>query len=199
MTTIVRHQARRAFGLSALALLCAGVVPAADAATTWAVDPTQSTIYFVGKQQGEAFTGLIKSYQATIRYAPEDLPGSVLDVTMDLKSIDTKSPDRDQALATDAWFDYKRFPTATFKSVGALRAAPQGATADADLTIKGKTKRIAFPFRFASSASGATLDAKVMLNRLDFGLGAGEWADNAVIGQQVEVVVHLALKPAAAK
>jgi polyisoprenoid-binding protein YceI len=81
--------------------------------------------------------------------------------------------------------------------VGALRPSAGGATADADLTIRGKTKRIAFPFRFTTNGTGATLDARVTLDRLDYGLGTGEWADDSVIGHKVDVLVHLVLKPAA--
>lgn len=165
------------------------------AAPSWVVDPAQSTVSFVGTQQGESFTGFIRKFRAAIRYAPTDLAGSALDVSMDLTSVDTRSPDRDQALATDAWFDTKHYAAATFRSVGPLRAATAGVVADADLTIRGKTQRIAFPFRWAVAANGATLDARVTLNRLDFGLGTGEWADDSAIGHKVEVIVHLVLRP----
>ena len=179
-------------------LVVAGLcwLPAASAAPAWTMDPTQSTLSFIGTQQGEKFTGVIKRFRPVVRYAPGDLPGSSLDVSMDLTSIDTKSPDRDQALATDAWFDYKHFATATFKSVGALRASAGGATADADLTIRGKTKRIVFPFRWTAVGATTTLDARVTVDRLDFGLGTGEWADDSAVGHKVDVVVHLVLKPA---
>ncbi len=177
------------FGLSATT----GAIAAAPA---WTMDPAQSTLSFIGTQQGEKFTGVIKRFRPAIRYSATDLAGSSLDVSMDLTSIDSKSPDRDQALATDAWFDYKHYATATFKSVGALRPSAGGATADADLTIRGKTRRIAFPFRFTITGASATLDARVTVDRLDFGLGTGEWADDSVIGHKVDVLVHLVLKPA---
>ena len=184
----IRRLAALAIGL--------GYLHGAAAAPAWTVDPAQSTLTFVGTQQGEKFTGTIKRFRAAIRFAPADLATSSLDVSMDLTSIDTKSPDRDQALATDTWFDYKRYATATFKSVGPLRASAQGATADADLTLRGKTKRIAFPFRWTAAGTNATLDARVTLDRMDFGLGAGEWADDSVIGHKVDVIVHLRLTPA---
>jgi len=185
-------------GYLALAAALVTVPPTARAAApAWTADAAQSTLSFVGTQQGEKFTGVIKRYKPSIRYSATDLATSSLDVSIDLTSIDTKSPDRDQALATDAWFDYKRYATATFRSVGALKASAGGATADADLTIRGKTKRIAFPFRFTVTGNTATLDAKVTLDRLDYGLGAGEWADDSVIGHKVDVIVHLVLHPGA--
>ena len=78
-----------------------------------------------------------------------------------------------------------------------MRATATGAVADADVTIKGRTKRIAFPFTWSGRAGGATLDARVTLDRLDFGLGAGEWADESMVGRKVDVIVHLTLGPPA--
>ncbi len=161
-------------------------------APTYRVIKDQSTLSFVGVQQGEQFTGVIKDFVATVRYAASDLAGSLLDVVIHLRSLDTRSSERDQALATADWFAISQFPDATFRTV-AIRQTVNGPVGDADLTIKGRTKRIAFPFVWAQTVHGATLDARVRLNRLDFGLGSGEWVDATVVGHQVDVIVHLTL------
>ena len=168
------------------------------AAPAYAVVTAQSSLGFTATQQGERFSGTFRDYDARIAYAPDDLAGSVLDVVVRVKSIDTKSPDRDQALATADWFDFGKFSTATFRTV-AIRVTPSGPVGDADLTIKGHTKRIAFPFTWSPTAAGATLDAHVTLDRLDFGLGTGEWADESAVGRKVDVVVHLTLTAAASR
>ena len=176
--------------VAALALIAASLP--VRAAPSYAVVPAQSALTFVGTQQGERFTGALRDFDARIAYAADDLAGSALDVTIRIKSVDTQSPDRDQALVTADWFDAAKFPAATFRTV-AIRMTPAGPVGDADLTIKGHTKRIAFPFAWKPAAGGATLDARVVLDRLDFGLGAGEWADESMVGRKVEVVVHLTL------
>jgi polyisoprenoid-binding protein YceI len=187
MTTDVRRLASRA----ALGMAILAGAPAI-AAPLYPVVPAQSSLSFIGTQQGEKFTGAIRDFDARIEFDPNDLATSKLDVTIRMKSLDTKSPDRDQALATADWFDFAKFPTATFRTV-AIRATPTGLVGDADLTIKGRTKRIEFPFAWKLSTTGATLDARVTLDRLDFGLGAGDWADESMVGRKVEVVVHLTL------
>jgi len=176
------------FGL----LLLSGV---GHAAATYSVQ-ANSTLQFQGTQQGEKFTGAIKAFDARIAYDPADLGQSSFDVTIQLKSIDSRNLERDQALQTPDWFDVSRHPTATFKTVS-FRAATQGAVAEADLTIKGHTKRITFPFTFQKTGSAAILDSRVTIDRLDFGLGAGEWADDSMVGRRVEVSVHLNLLPIA--
>jgi len=176
---------------AAVAAACL-TLSSAVAAPQYTVVPAQSSLAFVGTQQGEKFTGTLRDFDARIEYAADELASSKLDVTIRLKSMDTKSPDRDQALATADWFDFAKFPTATFRTV-AIRATPSGPVGDADLTIKGHTKRIAFPFAWKVAGAGATLDARVILDRLDFGLGAGDWADESTVGRKVEVAVHLTL------
>ena len=168
------------------------MLPAHAVAPLYRVMKSQSALSFIGFQQGDKFTGVFKDFDATIHYAATDLPGSSLDVVIHLPSLDTRSLERDQALISAEWFDVGRFPDARFRTV-AIRQTTSGPVGDADLTIKGRTKRIAFPFVWKPTAGGATLDARVNLNRLDFGLGAGEWADAGIIGHSVEVVVHLVL------
>jgi polyisoprenoid-binding protein YceI len=156
-----------------------------------------SSLQFQGTQQGEKFTGAIKAFEARITYDAADLAHASFDVTMQLKSIDSRNLERDQAMQTPDWFDTGRYPTAVFKTT-AFRSTAQGVVADADLTIKGHTKRITFPFQFQKTTAGATLDSRVTLDRLDFGLGAGEWADDSMVGRRVDVIVHLNLTPIAA-
>ena len=149
---------RLAAGAAVAAALWASATAAA--APLYAVVPGQSALSFNGTQQGEKFTGTIRDFDAKIAYAADDLAGSKLDVTIGVKSIDTRSPDRDQALGTADWFDFAKFPTATFRTL-AIRATPAGPAGDAELTIKGHTKRIEFPFVWKAAGGGATLDARV--------------------------------------
>jgi polyisoprenoid-binding protein YceI len=42
--------------------------------------------------------------------------------------------------------------------------------------------------------STATLDVTAHVKRLDFGIGAGQWADTSMIGDDVAVHGHLVLR-----
>ena len=182
---------RRLSFIASVLCLLAPTVGRADAPVYVPV-PAQSSLSFSGTQQGEKFTGTFRDYDAKIAYAADQLATSHIDVTIRLKSLDSKNQERDSALAGTDWFDFAKFPTATFRAA-TIRSTPTGPVGDADLTIKGHTKRIAFPFTWKVDGAKATLDARVTLDRIDFGLGTGEWADDAVAGKKVEVVVHLQL------
>ena len=181
----------------ALAIALVGTTARAEA-PLWKVVPAQSSVTFAGTQQGEKFTGVFGAYEARIQFAPAELASSRLEATLQMKSVTTRSAERDDALATSDWFDPAKFPLATFRTVAvrAGAAGTAGAAADADLTIKGRTKRVVFPFSWQARPGGAVLDARVTLDRIAFGVGAGEWADESIVGHKVEVIVHLVLTPA---
>jgi polyisoprenoid-binding protein YceI len=181
---------------AATLVLALGLATSAPAdAPSFAPLLARSSLSFTGIQQGEQFTGTIRDFDARVLYAPDQLPSSRIDATIRLKSLDTGNEERDQALAGADWFDFAQFPTASFRAA-TIRATPTGLVGEAELTIKGHTKRLAFPFSWKTEGSGATLDARVTLDRLDFGLGAGEWADESIVGRQIEVIVHLELTTA---
>ena len=176
---------------------CGRAESAAVEAPAYLPIAAQSSLSFSGTQQGEKFTGVFRDFDARIAYGPDQLASSHIDVTIRLKSLDSKSPDRDSALAGADWFDFAKFPTATFRAA-TIRLTPAGPVGDADLTIKGRTKRISFPFTWRVDSGKILFDARVTLDRIDFGVGAGEWADESVAGRKVEVVVHLVLAAAPA-
>ena len=190
------HPLAATLGIFAAAIGACGEAAATEAPAYVPV-AAQSSLSFTGTQQGEKFTGVFRDFDARIAYAPDRLPSSHIDVTIRLKSLDSKSPDRDSALAGTDWFDFAKFPTATFHAA-TIRLTPAGPVGDADLTIKGRSKRISFPFTWKSDSGKTVLDARVSLDRLDFGVGAGEWADESVAGRKVDVVVHLVLAAAPA-
>ncbi len=154
----------------------------------------QSSLTFVGTQQGEKFTGRFKDFDARGADAPDQLATSAISATIRNKSIDSNSPDRDSALVGSDWFDAAKYPVATFKAAG-IRMTPTGPVGDAELTIRAKTQKFAFPFTWKSEGGKAILDAKVALDRIEYGVGTGEWADEGIAGHKVEVLVHLVLVP----
>jgi polyisoprenoid-binding protein YceI len=178
-----------AFMLSASAASTAGEAPA------FLPVAAQSSLSFTGSQQGEKFTGSFHEFDARVAYAPEQLASSRISATIKMKSLDSKSQDRDSALIGPEWFEVAKFPIASFRTT-AIRMTPTGPVGDAELTIKSATKHLAFPFSWKMEGGKAVLDARVTLDRLDFGVGTGEWADEGIAGRKVEVSVHLVLAAA---
>ena len=66
--------------------------------------------------------------------------------------------------------------------------------ADGELTLRGVTKPVSLGVLFRAQGDGsATLDVAGHLQRLDFGVGSGDYADTSVIGDTVKITAHLQL------
>lgn len=176
------------------ALLCLLLTLPAHAAS-YRADTKSSTLTFSSSYQGEAFTGRFGRFDANIAFDPANLAASSFDVTITLASADTQSSERDDMLKGADFFNAGKMPVshyaaAKFRSLGGNRYA-----ADGVLTLRGVSKPVILSFIWTPGATAALVgDATV--NRLDFGVGGGEWADTATIGNAVKV--HTALKLIAA-
>jgi len=163
----------------------------ATQARAWAVDAASSTLGFKGSYQGDAFNGQFKSFAATIAYDANDLAHSKFDVDIDLASADTSNESRDDTLKGDDFFATSKFPKAHFVTESFEKAADGSVSARGQLTIRDKTAPVVLKVQFAQDGDKATLDVDTVLERADYGLGAGnDWAD---IGADVPVHGHLAL------
>jgi polyisoprenoid-binding protein YceI len=154
------------------------------------------SLTFSGTQQGAAFTGRFKSFDATIAFDPAQLATSRFEVKINLASADTANAERDDALHGADFFDIAHMPTATytatkFRSLGGDRYA-----ADGVLTLHGISKPVTLTFAWTSGTKPA-LTGDAVVNRLDFKVGGGDWADTSQIANAVKVHTSLVLNPLA--
>ena len=163
------------------------------AATNWNTDSTASTLNFSGTVEGEGFTGQFKDFTAKITFDPADLANSTFDVNIALASADSANAERDETLQGSDFFDTAKTPQAsyiatTFRDLGDGKFA-----ADGTLMLRGIAKPVTLEFSWASDGANATLDGKAIVNRLDFNVGGGDWADASTIGHEIGVSTTLKL------
>jgi len=183
-----------AFAYVAFALALSA--PLAAHAGTWHADGKSSTLGFSGVSQGDAFNGRFKTFDATIAFDPAQLATSRFDVKITLASADTANSERDDSLRGADFFDTAHTPVANyvatkFRSLGGNRYA-----ADGTLTLRGISKPVTLTFAWAAGATPA-LVGDAVVNRLDFKVGGGQWADTGQIANAVKVHASLKLLPAA--
>lgn len=176
--------------IATLALTLAFATAPAFAAD-YAVGPN-STLGFSSNFQGEDFNGSFKKFDATIHFDPNDLASSKFDVKVDLASVETGDSDRDGALPDSDFFDIAKFPQAHFVTTG-FRQVGSDVIADGTLSLKGTSKPVALKVTFSAKGEKATLDIASAVKRLDFNVGAGEYADTSTIGDEVKIKAHLEL------
>jgi polyisoprenoid-binding protein YceI len=169
-------------------------VAAAAAAASYTSDAQQSRLEFVGIQAGAEFKGVFQKFTASVDFAPEALAGSRIDVQIDMNSVDSKDKDRDTTIRGKDVFDVAHNPTAHYVTKSITKTAA-GFAAVGSLTLRGVTKDVPIEFQFTNQAAGAKLSGSAKLNRLDFGVGQGDWKSTETIGDAVKINFSLVLKP----
>ncbi|MFC5527066.1 YceI family protein [Rhodanobacter ginsengisoli] len=174
-------------------LLLALALPCAAAATDYNMRPALSRLNFHGTYQGAPFSGAFRDWTAAISYDPADLAHSKFDVTVTLASAKTGDDDQDNALPGESFFDVAKFPTAHFVTTG-FHQDGKMVIADGLLTLRGVTRPVSLGVVFRTQGpNSATLDVAGHVQRLDFGVGSGDYADTSVIGPTVKITAHLQL------
>lgn len=166
------------------------------AATQWSMQPKESKLTFVGEQAGAQFEGAFDKFSADIRFDPKDLAGSRFDVRIDTASVDTKDSERDETLRGADLFDVKRFASAHYVADKFTYQGGNKYSATGKLKLRDVTKDVPIEFTFESKDGGAWLKGTAKIQRLDFGVGQGEWKDTSTVGNDVQVRFALRLKGA---
>ena len=157
-----------------------------SAANPWTIDRTESTISFVGKQQGEEFTGCFDRFDLAIDLDPDNPSTGSIHLDIDMTSAIGGSDDRNSAIPGKDWFDVNAFPTAKFVSTDIRRDGKNSYVAKGELLLKGVSKTVELPFTLDVDGDNAHAVGQTDLNRLDFNVGTGafktdEWIDFKVI------------------
>jgi polyisoprenoid-binding protein YceI len=173
--------------------LIAGLLSGSVLGATWTVDREHSRIGFTSTWEGVAYDGEFHRYQVVVEFDPDNLSAGSFGATVDVTSVDTRNADRDAGMAEPEFLDFDGYPTATFRSTAVRSLGDNRYEVDGVLTIKDIDRKVTVPFTWTRNGRGAVLDGSARVNRLDFGIGTGEWADAEAVGLEVTIMVHLAL------
>jgi polyisoprenoid-binding protein YceI len=144
----------------------------------------QFVIKNFGIKTGGDFTGL----KGNIKFAPENLSVSSIDVTVDANTIDTDNESRDGHLRQKEYFDVAAYKTIRFKSTKITVSTVAGRYyVFGELTIKGVTKPVEFGFGATPKDGGYVFDGTFRINRRDFGVGGSSisLSDNLTVSLSV--------------
>jgi polyisoprenoid-binding protein YceI len=144
-------------------------------AGTWTIDPVHSEVSFVVRHMMVSkVRGRFDKFEGTIVTAPNPLESTVT-ATIDLSSVNTGEPNRDNHIRSGDFFDVEKHPNMTFRSTGA-RPAGEGFVLEGELTIRGTTRPVELQLElngFGPDAYGGTrvgFTAIGEISRDDFGV-----------------------------
>ena len=179
------------------------LLPASAGAASWTLEEG-SAIRFEVYQQGAPVQGGFERFTAEILLDPDDLAGSRIEVEIETASITTGHQDRDATLRSPNLFDVERWPTARFASMSLEHLGGEAYEARGQLTIRDVQQDVVLPFTLhitdhpgEPSRLRAEARGELTISRLDFGVGQGEWASTAAVGE--DVVIAIAIVAAATR
>jgi polyisoprenoid-binding protein YceI len=131
-----------------------------------------SKVHFVIDNFGIATGGDFTGLTGTIKFDPADLTNSDFDVSVDASTVNTDIAARDSHLRKAEYLDVKNFPKLSFKSTKITRTNKDGFLyMFGNITIKGVTKEVKFPFTATAKNGGYFFEGSFKLNRRDFSVG----------------------------
>ena len=191
------HQLSRFALLTGLAATFS--LPAGAATSDWKIDPQHSSAQFAVRHMAiSTVRGAFSKVTGIVALDDKDITKSTVDVSIDVSTVDTREPGRDNDLRSDHFFDVAHFPTMTFKSKKVEQVAPGKLKITGDLTIRGVTKEVVLDVDGPTPAikdplgkdrlrMGASATTKI--NRNDFGVSGlpGIVGDDITITLDVEM------------
>ena len=155
--------------------------------------PAQSEISFVSRQMGVPVEGKFKQWTAQISFDPKQAAKGKVGFAIQTGSASFGAAETDAEVPKAAWFNSAKFPTASFAS-SAIKPLGGGKFEVAGtLTIKGSSQPVVVPVSITQAGASSTASGSFTIKRLDFKIGEGEWADTAMVANDVHVKFKLAL------
>lgn len=172
---------------------------------TWQVDPAHSSVEFHVKHMMIATVkGRFTAFEGTLEAGEK---GAQASGTVQVASIDTHEPKRDEHLRSPDFFDVAAYPEIRFQSSRIEPGQGESFRIVGDLTIKGINRAV----ELAATVQGAgrdpwgneriALEARGEIDRKDFGLTWNQVLESGgfLVGDKVKILVDVSAVKAAAQ
>lgn len=148
-----------------------------DLSGIYEIDPAHSQLSFVARHSMiTKVRGAFTRFTGTAHVDGANPSASTVAVDIEVASVDTGSPDRDEHLRGSDFFDTERHPRMTFASTAVEVLDADTVEVTGDLTIKDITRPVTVPFTFTGVATDpfgnerAGFTGSTTVNRRDFNL-----------------------------
>ncbi|MBX9877089.1 MAG: YceI family protein [Candidatus Obscuribacterales bacterium] len=168
-------------------------------ANGWTIDPAHSSARFSIKHMMISnVNGSFGKVSGNVQYDGKNLPKATVEAVIDVNSIDTNEPKRDEHLKSKDFFEVDKYPTITFKS-RKITQTKDGFKILGTLTMHGVSKEVTLdaeamgPIVNAHGKTRTGTSATAKLNRKDFGISYNAALDNggAMVGDDVKITLDV--------
>jgi polyisoprenoid-binding protein YceI len=161
---------------------------------TWQVDKVHSSVEFQVKHLGIATVkGQFTEFEGTLEVSPENT--AVAYGTVQVASVNTREPQRDEHLRSADFFDVEQNPEISFRSTAITPVDEDDFEIEGDITIHGVTR----PLKLKATLEGTETDpqgkdrvgvsAAGQIDRKDFGMtfNAALGSGNLLVSDKVKI------------
>jgi polyisoprenoid-binding protein YceI len=164
--------------------------------STWVPDKAHSEVTFSLLHLGLSnVRGHFGNIGGSIVWNESDITKSIVNVTIDVTTVDTGVAPRDADLKSPNFFDVSPFPTATFISTGVMKNS-DGLTVSGNLTVHGVTKPVVLkvdgptgPINGMDKKPHSGFSATTTISRSAFNIAPKFPA--AVVGDEVKLAIDI--------
>lgn len=162
----------------------------------WDIISSESRITFYADVYGQPFEASIPGFYGDIVFSPDRLAESRVDIRIPMAGVRSGSAERDDYMAAQPWFDAESFPESRFVADNLEKIDENQYVASGSLTLRGVSLPLSLPFSLTitpqdSGRDRASMTSEVVINRLDYGVGQGEWSNTDTVANPVKVKVSL--------
>ena len=165
----------------------------------WSVDPDHSLARFSVRHFMIAdVEGFFSKMTGVIQFDPPDLTQLSVEAEIDVKSLTTGNPERDEHLLSPDYFDAEKYPKILFKSTNVETTGANRGKVTGDLTLRGIKGAVTLDFEFfgpvKSPFSGLTcigFSAAGKVIRGEYGMTWNEVMEGGGVVMGLDVRVHM--------
>jgi len=168
--------------------------------TKWVIDPTHSDLQFRIKHLVISnVTGSFKKFEGTIVTKGSDFNDAEVNLTIDVKSIDTNQAQRDEHLQTGDFFAADLYPQIKFKSTSFVSTGENNYKMIGDLTLKGVTKPVELLVEYGGSEDNGHgvlkhgFEVTGIINRIQHGMTWNKLTDTGGLGlgENIKLIANI--------
>jgi polyisoprenoid-binding protein YceI len=173
------------------------------AASPWNIDEAHTEINFSVRHFFTPVSGTFDDYHVTLDFDPDYPQNSTVEVQINVASVNTGNEKRDNHLRSADWFEVEKYPHMTFKSTSVEKSDADQLLARGKLTVKDVSKDVVLkiqllgikdiPEQMREMLGGvvrvASFQATTELDRRDYGVGVGNWAETMIVGADVAIEI----------
>jgi polyisoprenoid-binding protein YceI len=143
-------------------------------AQEWTVNKARSNVSVQLSMDGQPVEGRFGAYKTEILFDPEEPGDGKIAVVIDATSIRTGDAQLDQALFSPQWLNGGAYPEIRLSSRSIKEQNGGRYRMDADLTIRGVTKRVTVPLTVDDAGTDGKVQAQVRVKQAAFGIGGAD-------------------------